>query len=400
MLETPTRLDFGRDCARPDGRRAFSADGGGCPRALRGSTRHRRAAALGTHARSLRDLGELQHAADLSREALALARQIGGPDAEPSLLAERLLASCLKGQGQRTAARDMLLDLTRRGKPALGGSHPTYLLLCMDLAMLYAENLQSQALDWIEPMVQHYATALPEDHPDRRLITNRIGWVYCMMGQHEMGLRYFEETLALRRKYDGRLAHATLRVQHANLAWALTSLGRHDEAIEHQREALALFQEKYPAKPGRWLYPQAYLVYRYARAGRFDEAIDTARVYFETSRISHENPEDHYSWTIWDLYSELIRANHPADANALAREYVACLEDVLGLEDLTVDQIRFRYLQAASYRRDVEQAVASVVDRVGRRFRMQRLLLGDQHEDVARARRCAVAGSGDQFRRS
>jgi tetratricopeptide (TPR) repeat protein len=343
-------------------------------------------------ARSLRDLGEYQTSEDLARRSIELSRSANGPDSEATLMAERLLVSCLHKQGHRVDALNRFKELASRAEIVLGSRHPATLILCTDVATVYAENQQMQALDWIEKAVPHYSTVLSEEHPDRRYIANRAGWVYCMLGRYETGLKYFEETLNLRRKYDGRLAHATLRVQHANLAWALTCLGRHEEAIAQQKEALALYREKYPDDRRRWLWPQSYLIHRYVRAERFDAAIGAATEFLNTCRNCRENPEDHENWTAWELHDALYRRGHQEEAKALSEQINNCLRDVLGEHDLAVYRSMLRHLRTAAHYEPVDAEVESVVGKVWELFRSQRRLLGDEHADVAETAEVLAGG--------
>ncbi len=343
-------------------------------------------------AKLLFDLGKFPSAQMLASEAAELSRAVNGSDSEATLMAERLVASCLRVQGQFKAARLRYEELATRAEHALGSRHPVYLLLCTDLATVYAEQLQPQAIGWIEKAIPHYATALPEEHPDRRFIAGRAGWVYCMLGEFELGRKYFTETLRLRKKYDGRLAHATLRVQHANLAWALTNLGRHEEAIKNQQEALSAFQEKYPDDPSRWLWPQSFLIHRFVCAEQYDAALAAAAEFLQNCRNCLENPDNHDSWIVWELHDALYQAGYASKAEELYEQFNDCLRDVLGGNDLAVYQSAVRHLRGASHYDTVDDGVKRVVSKVQKLFITQRQLLGDKHPEVAKIATVLASG--------
>ncbi|TWU28466.1 serine/threonine-protein kinase [Bythopirellula polymerisocia] len=343
-------------------------------------------------AKLLFDLGKFPSSQNLASEAAELSQAVNGSDSETTLMAERLVASCLRFQGQFKAARLRYEELATRAEHTLGSRHPAYLLVCTDLATVYAEQLQPQAIDWIEKVIPYYTTALPEEHPDRRFIVNRAGWVYCMLGKFELGRKYFEETLRLRRKYDGRLAHATLRVQHANLAWALTNLGRHEEAITNQIEALRVFQEKYPDDPSRWLWPQSYLIHRYVCAEQYDAAIGAAVEFLQNCRNCLENPDNHDSWTVWELHDALYQAGHVSKAEGLSEQITECLRHVLGENDLAVHRSALRHLRSASQYDSIDDDVERIVSKVQKLFTTQRQLLGDGHPQVAKIATVLASG--------
>lgn len=352
-------------------------------------------------AKTLRDLGDYRTSEDLAQRSIELSRLATPADPEMTQMAERLLAICWHKQGRRLDALNKLNELSARAARELGTSHPAYLVLCTDVATIYAENQQPQSIEWIEKAVPLYSTVLTEEHPDRRFIANRAGWVYCMLGQYELGEKYFRETLRLREKYDGRLAHATLRVQHGNLAWALSCLGRHEEAITQQEQSLVVFREKYPNDPVRWLWPQSYLIHRYVGPAHFESAMEATKEFLKICRDCRENPDDHDGWALWELHDALYRSGHNAEAKGLSEQIADCQRKVLGDRNLAVYRSTLRHLRTAKDYEQVAPEVESLVTQIGEIFRSKRRLLGDQHADVTAtanlwADGLIVAGSKDK----
>ena len=338
---------------------------------------------LSALAQSLGELGEYKASAKLASESVAPSQLANGRDSVATLKTERLFARCLYNTGHREEALNKYQELASRAEIALGTRHPIYLALCTDNAMIYAQTGKPQAIEWIEKAVRHYSTELSEEDPQRRYIANTAGWVYCILTRNELGLKYFQESLRLERKYAGPLAYDTLRVMHANVAWALTELGRFDEAIDIQKEALALFRKKYPNTPARWLWPQSYLVYRYDRAGRFDEAFAAATEFLTVCRDNGENPDDYEVWTTWQLHDNLCRQGRLEDATVLAALLADCLRQVLGENDPAVFRATLRHLTTAAKHADVDDQAERLVDEVREVFRSQRQILGDEHAEVA-----------------
>lgn len=99
---------------------------------------------------------------------------------------------------------------------------------------------------------------------------------YVRVRRHEDGLRVAHEALALSTSVSG--PPVSLAVAHANAAEALVGLGRLDEALSEQREALAIYVKVHGAK-----HPRAAMAYdamariRLAR-GESSDALEQAKL--------------------------------------------------------------------------------------------------------------------------
>jgi serine/threonine protein kinase/tetratricopeptide (TPR) repeat protein len=334
-------------------------------------------------ANSLRVLGEYEKSAELARECITLSSRANGPTSELTSEAEQLLAWCLYQQGYKKESVESLKKLATRMETTLGSRHPAYLDVCADIATIYAADYQSEAIQWIEKAVPYYEVGLAEEHPGRRSIAERAGWVYCMLHQPDIGLTYFQEALRLRKKYDGRLALATLSVQAGNLAWALTASGRHEEAIECQEEVISLYQEKYPDAPARWLNPQSYLIYRCTQAKQYDAAIKAANEFLRTCRASGQDPDNYASRWTWELHDALYKQRRTEDAQSLAEDFIDCQRCVLTSSNPAIFRSTLRHLRTAAEYIEVDVSFELLCSEVQDVFRSQRLLFGDDHPDVA-----------------
>jgi tetratricopeptide (TPR) repeat protein/predicted Ser/Thr protein kinase len=227
-------------------------------------------------ARALRDGGTPLAALPLAEQATIQARSLG----HPLLLAEALIV--LADVHQITDRVDEARVELEEAMAAAIEAGDDRLAAAVATAAIYtvgyehsdvpgAEGWDRQARGWLARLGR------PDELEARRLDARSL--VYLRAERHEQAMADLREVQALQERglADDDLARATTL---AHIGDALIGLGRYEEAVEHQRRALELFEAVYGPDHPQLLGLLNNLGVSLQDLGRFDEA----RAAFERSR--------------------------------------------------------------------------------------------------------------------
>ncbi|MEM6296014.1 MAG: serine/threonine-protein kinase [Myxococcota bacterium] len=233
-----------------------------------------RARNLISRAQAYKEAGDPKEALDVSKAALALARET---DFSP-VVAEALAtyASAQEANGRHADAA-----LTFENAFHLARStHQDRVAVRAATQLVYTVGYRLRAPDATEVWVRQSRAlldAMPVDDPTRRLyearLLNNEGTLAYGRGAHAAAVEAFKQVLDLRAALHGP-EHPDVAAAHSNLGLALTQLDRFDEALAHHADARASWEQSLgPEHPmvGVSLTNEAFV---YEKLERFDEAAE------------------------------------------------------------------------------------------------------------------------------
>ena len=186
-------------------------------------------------------LGLYVEAVRLKRQALALRRQVLGPDHGKTLADTRMLAALLDIRFRRgQEAEGLLVPALAVAKRALGADHDETLKIESALATaLSGQRRQEEAEPLFLDVLDRRRRAFGSDHPATLVALNNLSGLYHARERHEDSLRLDREILEARRRTLGEDHPQTIDALN-NLAYSLTALKRHDEARAVLERAIGL----------------------------------------------------------------------------------------------------------------------------------------------------------------
>ena len=234
---------------------------------------------LDDYAGNLDDMGQRSEALALLRRALAIRERVLGPDHADVATTLASLGVHLSGSGHRDEAVALLERALAIRRTIYGAAHPLVAFAKIDLAGAYADQDHldqaellaqealatvraglspdhpkvSEALNMLalirilrrdyagaialqQELVQRYATSAGEDHPDTLTLKNNLAYALVHAGRAADAETLLRDAIARKRGDNGQGG----AFDHQNLATALSLQGKHVEAMEWQRRAVAL----------------------------------------------------------------------------------------------------------------------------------------------------------------
>jgi eukaryotic-like serine/threonine-protein kinase len=216
-------------------------------------------------------------------EALALQRQLAGPDHPDTLESLHLLGQVANYGGDETRARTLLQESLDRHRRVHGERHPLTARALSALAPIVAARDMGRAGEMLRSALEIRQAALPANHPD-------IAGSLAALGGYELRLGNFAKARELYRRaldtyptaQDRRSPAAiTLLGDYATL---LNRTREYDEAGKLQREAIDLSEHVLGPRSITLANLQNNLGTTQAQAGRHAEAEESFRAAFETHR--------------------------------------------------------------------------------------------------------------------
>lgn len=246
---------------------------------LREAVSLRERGSLAERAESLNDLGslltrrsKLREAEPLIRDAVALQSKASGPASADAAAYLTNLAVIRQGLGdykEATALLDRVLSIQEGSDPRGFGVLETR----NQLANLLIEGggAYGRALALHAQNVTDLRAMLGPDHPYVALALNNLAHAEDETEKHDAALKHYAEALALDRKiYSG--AHPDIALVLNNLSLCEAAIGTLDRAEEHAREALSMRREVLGAEHSDTVITQRNLAHILRRRGRLDES--------------------------------------------------------------------------------------------------------------------------------
>jgi serine/threonine-protein kinase len=234
---------------------------------------------LDDYAGNLDDMGQRGEALALLRRALSIRERVLGPEHPDVATTLASLGVHLSGSGNYDEAAALLERALAVRRTIYGTAHPLVAFIQIDLAGVYAdqyrldaaERLAQEALATIRTVlpndhpkinealnmvalirmlrrdftgaialqrevVRRYAASAGEDHPDTLTAKNNLAYALARSGHAAEAETALRDVIARKRGDNGQgSAH-----DHQNLAVVLSLQGKHAEAIDWQRRAVAM----------------------------------------------------------------------------------------------------------------------------------------------------------------
>ncbi len=183
-------------------------------------------------------LGDPEPAIRQHEKALALRRQILGPDHTATLQSMNNLAVAY-WEASRLADALVLYERALQGRRAIrGADHPDTLESMNDLALVYRDvGRYTDALSLLEEALKGRRAKLGPDHPHTLTTIDNLALAYRDVGRFADALSLHEEALRLSRAKLGP-AHPNTLANLNNLAVAYVVMGRFSDALPLLEEAL------------------------------------------------------------------------------------------------------------------------------------------------------------------
>ena len=288
------------------------------------------------------------------------------------------LALALYRAGRYEAAEPLFREALDLARGVGGDEHPTVTTFENDLALLLCDTGQYAAAERLfRRALAINRTRLGAAHPAVATSLNNLGWLHAEKGDYATAESLYREALALRRKLLGP-DHLDLATSLQNLASVLRQQSKYPEAEPLQRAALAMRRKLLGAAHPSVAASLHSLGTLLKDMGHYGEAENLYREALSMRRDLLGETHPSTAVTLNNLAALLEGQGQYAVAEALHREALAIRRQVLGDEHrdvaLSLHNLA-RLLKAQGNFQEAERIYREVLE-------MRRRLLGE-HPDVA-----------------
>ncbi len=334
-----------------------------------------RAANLNRQAVRLQQNGLLAEALPFLAEALSLRREALGNNHQDTIISINNYAGVLAGLGRSAEAEPLMAEALRLRREVLGERHPDTLILLNNHAGIL-DNLgrKAEALSLYSETLRLRREILGVRHPDTLTSLHDYAIVLDDIGRFEEALPLYFEALQLRREVLGE-RHIDTLDNLSNYASALQEVGRSDEAIALLVELAALSTEELgELHPFRLDYLSSY-----ARALRdYGDLSQAERLFSDVLRLRREVFSDRdpsFVSSMIDYSAILVRLGRFEEAEPLAAQALRLSREIYGQEEpKTLDALEHYagILDDLGRSSEAEPLYADVL-------RLRREVLGERH---------------------
>jgi eukaryotic-like serine/threonine-protein kinase len=216
-------------------------------------------------------------------EALALQRQLAGPDHPDTLESLHLLGQVAHYGGEEARARPLLEESLDRHRRVHGERHPLTARALFALAPIVAARDLDRAGVMLRQALEIREATLPVNHPDIAESLAALGGYALRRGNFAEAREFYRRALDTYPTAQDRRNPAAITIL-GDFATLLYRMREYDEAGKLQREAIDLGQHVLGAQSITVANLQNNLGTTQAQAGRHAEAEQSFRAAFETHR--------------------------------------------------------------------------------------------------------------------
>ncbi len=266
------------------------------------------------------DFGRREVALKLREEAVALRREVNGPEHRETLAAMHNLALSYMDLHRHEEALKLCEEVFTLSRKVCGAEHPDTLSAMHNLAHSYTEaGRRDEALKLNEESVALSRKVLGPEHPETLSSMNNLAIGLADAGRKDEALKLREETLTLRRKVNGPAHPDTLRAI-LNLARSYHDGGRKDEALKLNEEAVALSRKFIGLENPDTLATMFILANALSAAGRAEEALTLREETLPLSRKVFGSDHPRTLMAMINLASSYSKARRHQEAFQLREE--------------------------------------------------------------------------------
>jgi serine/threonine protein kinase/tetratricopeptide (TPR) repeat protein len=217
-------------------------------------------------------------------EALALQRQLAGPDHPDTLESLHLLGQVALYGGEEARARSLLEESLDRHRRVHGERHPLTARALFALAPIVAAGDLDRAGVMLRDVLEIRQATLPANHPDIAGSLAALGGYAQRRGNFAEAREFYRRALDTYPTAQDRRNPAAITIL-GDFATLLNRMREYDEAGKLQREAIELGEHVLGARSITVANLQNNLGTTQALAGRHAEAEQSFRAAFETHRV-------------------------------------------------------------------------------------------------------------------
>ena len=207
------------------------------------------AASLNNLASLLQQQGKYRDALPLFEQVLAIHERMFGLDHPDVATSLNNLASLYQDQGQYAKALPLLERALAIDTQEYGSNHSAVAIDLSNLATLYdARKEYEKALPLFQRALGIFEQTLEPSNPHLAIILNNLASAYTNLGQYEQALLFYQRALEIHKQAYG-LNHPTVAIELNNLAMLHYTCGEHTEALDLFGQALAIFEQTLPEHP-------------------------------------------------------------------------------------------------------------------------------------------------------
>ena len=256
------------------------------------------------------------------QRALAMRRQVMGPDHSDTIESMNNLAMAYLDTGRIADALPLLEEAVQRSRTKLGPFHSVTMVSMGNLAHAYgAAGRLADALPLHEETLERLEAQLGPDHMHTLTGLNNLANAYRSAGRLADALPLLEKTLERLRRTVGP-SHPTTLLSMINLALAYDDAGRFDDAIPLHKEALKSSETQLGLDKPDTLWAMDSLARAYEHARRFDEAVPIRQEALKRrqAKLGSDDPE---TLAAMNNLGRLYLDVKPAQAEPLLRQSMA-----------------------------------------------------------------------------
>jgi eukaryotic-like serine/threonine-protein kinase len=281
---------------------------------------------------TFRLVGEPVRAVEQLEQALALRRQVLGPDDADTLETMNSLAVACRVAGKLDRAVALGEETLRRTRATKGPQHPATLTSMNSLGAAYFEaGRQDKALPLLQEAFEAQKATRGREHAETLASMGNLATAYQMAGKLDLALPLQQEAFELRKARLGP-EHPDTLATLGNLAVLYWSLRKLDRSVPLFEEALGLRKRKQGADHPDTLLVAFNLGVNYSDAGRHDEAVAVFDEWLPRAqaRLKPDQPPRDFGLSAGaEVYT---RAGRPEKAEPLLRERAARQKQATGAD--------------------------------------------------------------------
>ncbi|MGQ4437157.1 tetratricopeptide repeat protein [Streptomyces sp. SAS_260] len=233
---------------------------------------------------SLRNLGRVQEAVELQRDALAASERVLGADHPGTLTARNNLALALRDLGRHQEAAELHRRELAASERALGPDHPGTLTARNNLALaLHVLGRHQEAAELHRDALANCERVLGPTDPRTLTSRNNLASVLADLGHHQEAVELLQQNLTERESILG-VNHPDNIVGRTNLATVLSDLGRHQEAFDQHQVALIASEHSLGSDHPHTLTIRNNLANTLFHLGRYQESASLHRLVWADRR--------------------------------------------------------------------------------------------------------------------
>ena len=279
---------------------------------------------------SCRDLGKLDKALSMQREALGKSRKIFGKEHSITIAAMNNLAAILRDQGKLDEAVVMWREAFEKGRRILGEEHPHTISVINNLAIVLRDQGKlDEAASMLKEVLEKRRKILGNEHPATIKAMGNFATILEDQGKLGKATSMLKEALERERKIFGD-EHPNTISGMSNLASALRGQGKPEEAASMQKRVLEKRRKILGKEHPETIAAMNNLANSLRDQGKLDEALSMQREVLEVWRRIFGEEHPHTIMAVNNLAAILGDQGELGKAVSMQRKVLDMRRRILG----------------------------------------------------------------------